>query len=441
MGRKGSTYMSEQSTQKEQEKIFLCKYKIASCVLMMEEEKVVLDHSNILNIEYLCDYEVNIRALLKLTIRTDVRRKLWLLKNKRDIVCKFEFVKIGMDTDLEERITGEEPVWNLEFGIYFGDEEEAIDTNALEERLRSNEDEHPEIDYLEEEDYFESQNMLDIFLFNKKLLSASTKTYNEVYTADILQQAISRLLTKTKHSNVLMSPIENGDTYKELLVPALPAYKGLIYLDQYYGFYKKGALIFYDLEWLYITNPNGKVTAKREDEWAETTFLVNRIENAVPGNGMTRIPEQKIFYINLSEMDINPQKFSITSNESLGSEAKIIVSDDVEIEIEEANQSYIDQRNEYIARRRKADNKYAVDIAKARMEENECILYICAENIDVTAISPNKKYQVIFEETSKQEKYGKYKYRIAYAYHVFRIESESYLSSSHRIILKKCAED
>lgn len=433
--------MSGESTKKDQEKIFLCKYRIPTCVLMLGEEKVILDHSNILNIEYLCDYEVNLRAILKLTLRLDIRRKLWLLKNKRDIICKFELTKTGIDPDVEEYIIGDESVWNTEFGIYFNDEEEASDANALEERLKSNESEHPEVDYLEEENYFESQNVIDVFLFNQTLLNASSKTYNEVYTADILQQCVSRLLTQTKHKNVLMSPIENGEIYKELLVPALPAYKGLIYLDEYYGLYKKGAVIFYDLEWLYIINPNGKVTVKRENEWAETTFLVSKIENAVPGNGMTRRPNEKIFYINLSEMDINPQKASITTNASTGSEAKMIVSDDVEIEVEEAEQSYIDQRNEYIARRKKADNKYSVDIAKARMEENECILYISAENLDITAFSPNKKYQVIFEETSKQEKYGKYKYRISYMYTVFRIESESYLSASHRIVLKKCAED
>lgn len=433
--------MSEESTKKEQKKIFLCKYKIPTCVLMLGDEKVILDHSNILNFEYLCDYDMNIRAILKLTVRMDIRRKLWLLKNKRDIICKFELTKIGIDTDLEEYVTGEEPVWNLEFGVYFSDEEEALDTNALEERLKSNENEHPEVDYLEDENYFESQNTIDIFLFNQTLLNASSKTYNEVYTEDIMQEFVGRLLTKTKHKNVLMSPIENGDTYKELLVPALPAYKGLIYLDEYFGFYKRGAIIFYDVEWLYIINPNGKVTAKRENEWPETTFLVNHVENAVPGNGMTRMPDEKVFYVNLSEMDINPQKFSIATNANLGSEAKMVISDDIEVEIEEADQSYIDQRNQFIARRKKADNKYSAEILKARMEENECILYITAENLDVSAFSPNKKYQVTFEETGKQEKYGKYKYRISYFYTVFRIESESYLSSSHRIILKKCSED
>ncbi|MCM1215402.1 MAG: hypothetical protein NC548_12890 [Lachnospiraceae bacterium] len=432
--------MSEESMKQEQEKIFLCKYKIPTCVLMLGEEKVELDHSNILNVEYCCDYEVNIRAILKMTLRLDIRRKLWLLKNKRDIVCKFELTKIGIDTDLEEYVTGDEPVWNLEFGIYLNDEEEASDANALEERLKLNDEDHPDVDYVEEENYFETQNMVDIFLFNQTLLNASNKTYNEVYTEDILQQAVARLLTQTKHKNVLMSPIENGDTYKELLIPGLPAYKGLIYLDQYYGLYKKGAIIFYDLEWLYIINPNGKLTAKREDEWPETVFLVDTIEQAVPGNGMTRKQDEKVFYINLSEADINPQKFSMTTNVAIGSEAKIVVSDGTEIEIEDADQSYIDQRNEYIQRVKKDDNKYAGEITKARMEENECILYISAQNLDVTAFSPNKTYKVTFTETSKQEKYGKNKYRLAYAYTMFRIESESYLSSSHMIILKKCSE-
>ena len=76
--------MSEESSKKEQEKIFLCKYKIPTCVLMLGDEKVILDHSNILNFEYMCDYEMNIRAILKLTVRMDIRRKLWLLKHKRE---------------------------------------------------------------------------------------------------------------------------------------------------------------------------------------------------------------------------------------------------------------------------------------------------------------------------------------------------------------------
>jgi hypothetical protein len=140
-------------------------------------------------------------------------------------------------------------------------------------------------------------------------------------------------------------------------------------------------------------------------------------------------------------MNINPKKFTIGQNVDIGSEAKVVIADDTEIEIEEADQSYIDQRNEFITYRRKDDNKYTSEILRSRMEENECVLYINAENLDINAFTPNKQYTVVFDETTKQEKYGKYKYRIIYAYHMLKLESEGFMSSSHMIMLKKVSED
>lgn len=424
----------------DQSKHYLCKYQVASLVFMKDDERLETDASNIMSIEKMDDYEFNIRCILKLTLRLDIRKKMWIMKHKRDIICKFEFNKIGIDTDMEIPLTSPELVWNEEFGIYFSDEDEAIDVSVLEQRLTQNEGEFA-MNKIDTENYYESQNLLDVYLFNQKLLNASNKIVNTVFTKNTMQQFVGRILTETKHPKVLMSKFENDEVYTELLLPAYPAYKGLIYLDQYFGFYKKGALIYYDVDVLYILNTNGKMTAKREEEWPETTVLVTGLETSIPGNGMIRKSGEKIFYVSVPDMNVNPQKFSITKNEELGSEAKIVVTDDITIDIEEANQSYVDQRNEYIAYKRKDDNKYSSTIAKTRMEENECILYISGENFDLTAFTPNKVFQVVFEDVSKQEKYGKFKYRLAYAYHMIRAESESYMSPSHHIVLKKIGSD
>lgn len=421
-----------------QSKNFLCKYQVGSLVFMFKDEKIVADASNVLSIEKLDDYEFNIRAIVKISLRMDIRKKLWILKNKRDIVCKFELTKIGMDTDVEQYLTSPEPVWNQEFGIYFSDEDEAIDTKVMEERIALNEGESFASNKIDTENYFESQNILDVYLFNQKLLNASNNVFNDVFTKNTMQQFVGRMLTATKHPSVLMSKFENDEVYTELLVPANPAYKTLIYLDQYFGFYKTGALIYYDVDTLYILNSNGEMTAKREEEWPETTILVTRIDSSSPGNGMVRKQGEKVFYVSVPDMNVNPQKFSITNNVELGSEAKVVVTDDVTVDVEEANQSYVDQRNQYITYKRKGDNKFSADILKSRMEENEVILYITGDNLDISAFTPNKTYQIVFEETTKHEKYGKFKYRLAYAYHMIRLESEGFMTASHRIILKRC---
>ena len=85
-------------------KKYACKYRVDTFVIMMGSENIQLDASNILSIEYANDYEYNIRAMVKVTLRVDIRRKMWILQNKRDIMVKFELSKIGMDLDSEEFI-------------------------------------------------------------------------------------------------------------------------------------------------------------------------------------------------------------------------------------------------------------------------------------------------------------------------------------------------
>lgn len=422
-------------------KLLLCRYSVENLVLMLGAETVTLDHSNILSIEYLNDFEFNIRALLKISLRIDIRRKLWILRNKRSITAKFELVKFGMDMDSEIAVTTPETVWNQEFALYFPDEEESTDTGAMEQRIDMNEKGAYSSNDIESESMFESENMIDIYLFDQKFLDASNKTYNGVFTKDLIQNCVARILTETKHDRVIMSPFENDEVYEELLVPANPTYKSLIYLDQYYGFYKMGALIYYDVDTMYILNTNGKVTAKKEGENPTTIIYVTSIDYSTPGNGMYRRDGEKCFYCSVNEMNVNSQKFSDNNNEILGSEAKYVIEDDVSIDLSSANQSYTNQRNEKIAYTKKDDNKFIANITRARREENEVVLYISGENLDITAFTPNKEYQICFDETSKHLKYADYKYRLAYAYHILKPESDQYMVSSHRLILKKRAEE
>lgn len=420
--------------------LYLCKYQLPNLIFIKDDEKFECEPSNIIAIEYLNDYEFNIRSVLKVTLQIDIRRKLWIMKNKRDIICKLELNKIGMDLDIEQFITNPEEVWNLEFGVYMNDDDENSDIDSLERRLEQNDEDTPYMNEIETESYYESQNILDIYLFNQDLLNSSKKVFNGVFTKDTIQQFVGRILSETNHKKVLISSMENNEVYVEELVPALPAYKALAYLDQYYGFYRKGSVIFYDCDYLYIINANGKVTAKREDEWAETTIIVNRLMDATPGDGMIRIENEKRFYVSVNEFGVQAKKPSIDQNVELGAEAKLILIDGIEIQYDEADQSYVDQRNESLIYMRKADNKFTLDMITARMEENECILYLSANNLDISAFTPNKTFKFVFDDETKQLKYGEMRFRLAYAYHMLKAESTLFMSSSHRCIFKRCTD-
>ena len=123
----GSDSSSNKKSGINGDKRYLCKYQVKHLVIMNGADKIEMDHSNILSIEYMNDYDFNIMALLKVTLRIDIRKKMWILKNKKDILVKFELDKIGMDVDTEKYNTASGKVWNLEFSVYFNDEDEAID--------------------------------------------------------------------------------------------------------------------------------------------------------------------------------------------------------------------------------------------------------------------------------------------------------------------------
>jgi hypothetical protein len=434
----GTDSISKKKSSVSSDKKYLCKYQVSNLVIMKNSEKITMDHSNILSIEYMNDYEFNIMALLKVSLRIDIRRKLWILKNKKDILVKLELNKIGMDTENEKYITSSEKVWNQEFAMYFNDEDESIDIETMESRINLNEGKDFQSNNMEGENYFESQNTLDIYLVLPELMKGSRYSFNKVYTKNTLQNIIGHMLTQSGHKHVLMSKFENDEIYQELLLPINPVYKNLIYLDQYYGLYKNGAIIYYDVDVLYILNANGKLTAKRQDEWTETTFLISKISNSTPGNGMVRKEGEKIFYPTVSDMDVNPQNFAISKNAGLGSSAKIVVTDTIDVEVHDADQSFIDQRNENVTFI-KDKNKFTGDVVKARMEENECILYISGNNLDIKAFTPNKIFKVVFDDPGKHKAYGKHNYRLAYSYHFLKLESEGYMTASHRIVLKKTA--
>lgn len=422
---------------RDQSIVYQCKYQVPGLMFATEDEKLVFDSSNIVRVEKHDDYDFNIRSILKVSLRVDMRKKLWIIKNKRDIICTFEFDKIAMDTETEQFLSTPQKIWYDEFSIFLTDDDESIDITAMEQSLQLNGDRELPME-AGDEDYLESENVLNVFLFQKSLMNASNKTVNAVFTRDNIQNMTAQLLTETGHKRVLISPMENTKIYEELLVPAFPCYKALMFLDQYFGFYRTGGMIYYDVDTLYILNTNGKCRAKQQDEWPETMFIVTESPRSLPGNAMVVRPNEKVFYCNIAESSLNVQNYANTMNEKYGSTAKIVVTDDTAINTAEAEQDYIDQRNTTYAYITKEDNQFTADIMKARMEENQANVMINANNLDIQAFTPNKTFKLTFDDTTKQEKYGKYVYRLSYAYHIMVMESGYFYSSKHRIVLKRC---
>lgn len=430
--------MAEQGYEKKPETFYLCKYGFHSFVMMKDDEKIEIDPSNILNFRWINDYDNRARSLIMVSLRVDVRKKLWIIRNRKDITCKIEMAMAPFNNDVDDTPLGNTiTIFNEDFALYFADEEETIDTDLLEDRLSEmNED----INDIENENLQESQDTIDIGLFQKSLLKASMEMYNEVMVENTVQQMIGHLLTKTGHSPVLMSKCENDEVYKELIVPPLRAYKALEYIDGYYGLYEKGSIIFYDVDTLYILNANGKCTAKREEEWYQTTIMVGNMGSALPGNGMVIRGDDEIFYVICPIANVSIQKSSPINNVKVASSMEEVIIDDTDISNEDSNSEYIFDRGTVVLPRLKDAHKYMTPMFRARMEENEVTLFFEGENYDMRAFGLNHEFCVVFQDQNKQTKYGMFLYRISLVEMTLKPASTQYMDASFRFMFRKAPQ-
>lgn len=415
--------------------LYVCMYKVSTLVFSVGDQKISLNQSNVLSIDKTDYFEYKLRSILKVRLCIDIRQKLWILANKSDVICKFELTKFGMDTDIENEIVGDQNAWNQEFAVYLNDDDAAIDVEALEDELKLNSGEDFTIADTEDRDYFNGQEILDIYLYNASLLKPSTFRLDGICKSDTLSNIVGNIITKSKHKHVLMSPIENSNVYSELIMPSYKAYEALVYLDQYYGLYKAGASIFYDADGLYIINANGKSTATRKKEWPETNFLISPKSNSNPGNGMVYRQKEKTYYINIPEDNVQPNKPSDTTKMTYGDSIQIVTTDDVKVE------TVGNSSNSQITYMKSTDNQFASSIIEARMNENDGVMYINGDGFDLNAFSLNKTFKLTYEDPGKQKKYGNARYRIAFAYHGLKVQTDKYMKSTHYIVLKRCSQN
>lgn len=419
-----------------------CKYQIRHLIIANGGEQISCSPSQILSIEHINDYENNMFAVLKITLNLDLAQKKYIIANKTTIMCKLVIEKIGYDLETETNKTGFEYLYNQVFEVHFNDDDENTNPELMEQRKAMNATGGTaDQNYMNQIDYHESQNLFEIYLFNPILLASSKYVINNIYTESNLQDIVAQMLAQSGHQNVLMGRVDNPEVYQELLIPALPVSKAVVYLDQYYGLYKTGGLVYYDIDRMYILSTNGRATAVMPGEWYETTILIPSPDESIPGSGMVRIPGQKIYYPAINEREVNIQKSTPMKNVSSGHDNKVVVKDGIDISSSQQNLTKpADAVNNTKVVYVNKTNKYTQDVINARAIENETIIYISANNLDADAFKPNKTYRVIFYSEEKRQRYSGI-YRLSYFYNVLRVASENYLDSSMHIVLKKVAEE
>ena len=434
----------------EADKRIVLRYSVKKLSFLLDEDEVELGFSNIMGIEYLNYYDENLMSVLKLILKMDIRRKLWLLKNRDDITVKLELVGVKFSPDLEQDDEVEVPFIDDEFVPFFNENDTLPDSESIINSF--SEDPDPNLDIIDHDSYMNSEETIEIYLFKEDIIYSSRYVYNKIFKKETIQNMIGQMLTESEHEKVLMNKIQNEEEYTEFLVPCNPVFKCLTYIDNYFGFYESGALIFYDFDTLYILDlsmeePIGKKAENcdEKDEDPEVNILIDTGSSTTPGRGIVQKDNDDKQYIILTESDINICKFSRTKEPNFGSKISLkVLNPETKLdEIDEENdftaeiEFFGDERTERFINVDK-ENKFYRSALKARIEEDESVAYATTYGIDINYFTPNKVFKLIFAEEKKSKVYKDAKYRLSMVHHYIKPETEGHMECGTKFILKKC---
>ncbi len=401
-------------------------------VLIPGLDDIVIDN-NRLNELYIEDnYEENYFPLIKITLVLNSEVYYNILSHKND--CKF-FLKINkyyIKNDDEQDVSIEKLFLNDTFDLIMDENTDDM-LNSLKEKINSSDYKRrkSEGSILDETD----NNRLSFYLFKSSI--AGTKTnVNKVLSNVNVSDAVAYLMTVAKIKNVLMAQPDNTKKYDEFLIPPLSVLKALAFIDTYYGLYKTGSIIYFGIDYTYIIPYNGKCDVNTKREVTQTNIVVPKSSNTDYADKMGSINKYKdeSNYIIADYKTISIKNASISNNYINANSIQVIDSYD---ESSTTNRSTAKTKNDDFVKifENKTENSFIGEMYAAQSNAKSDIVSLRLQDYDISMITPNKQFKVIFEDSVYRKKYSG-NYILAGLSHSF-ISSGAELLLNSTVILRK----
>ena len=391
---------------KESDKLYIYKYVVDEFKLVNGPSTISLGPINIAGLTIEHDYATNLFPFFKVTLNLNPITHEYIVENKNDIKFKVRILKIPMERS-SGKTSMKTEVINSVFSTFMDIDNTSFDKTAYKRRKKLTDMKD------DNDDMMNTNNLLDICLFNDEYVSKLKGTVNFVLSSATVSTCIGYIFSKLGIKNVLMSPLENSRSYSPFVMPSMSGVNALTYLDQNFGLYRSGSTMYFGLKRGYILNCKKGCTAFENGEVKKTTFLVDKIlATSAQTVGAVRVPNEKEteYKISLPSPFVNITTASGISNVLTGVDAQVVNTGNCSISksssgartkngIAYSNNIIVDSDNEFVA------STYA-----AQQSMKSTMINISAEDVNIDAFEPNKEFSFIFEDVDMNKTYkGSYK--------------------------------
>lgn len=346
------------------------------------------------------------------------------IKQENDTV-QFRVRVIRNNYDIDGNMKNYELFFNKTFRCFMDKDNIIKDNERLDVKRNTDQAQHPS--YV--------ANPREFYLFLDDVIKCKKITNLSVENAQ-LTDLVVYLFNQYGIEKLLMSKLDNQMTVRNLIIPNGNLIENLTFLDETLGFYKKGMLLYFDIDNAYLIDKNALCTSWRPNEVRITHIHVaNHISSDSQLNGQFTDKDRKQCHIFTHTDRVEIKNANIINDQINGNSITVINAKNNSITNISGDTTQIGSANSNIVIS-KYSNSYANSIIETRLNESENICTLSFLGIDVDVFSPNKEIILTFEEPNLHKKYSG-NYRILKLISTLRKDAEELVGEVQVILAKQ----
>lgn len=392
----------------DNDKLVQYRYVVSEFTLIFPDESKQLPEFRVNSFKIENFFDDDVFPIFKMSVILEPSIMYKIIENKNDIKFKVRIQKYYKETDKEKKSLYSDYI-NDTFSIF-------LDDSNTEYNYKSANDENG-MDQV--------RDPFDLFLFKDELITNLRQTSNTIISSANMSTVITYILSKVNAKKVLMTPLDNTDVYESIVLPPQSYINQLKYLDNSYGFYKKGAVIFFGLENGYILSYTGGCTAYETNEQKNVKFFVLPDKSSRGySSGIIHREDDDNLYIFVTTDSISIENRSITDNVTGGTDASIIDMNENSTSTSTSGSDVKGTTNKKVIFN-SSSNKYLSDTFAAQSYSNSAVISVGMENVNAELLKPNKGFSFAFESTAYSQQYQG-TYRLSSTVLMFEREGEDF---------------
>lgn len=248
-------------------------------------------------------------------------------------------------------------------------------------------------------------NSRNFYLFLDDVINCKKVLNLSVSDADITDLII-HLFNECNVEKLLMSKLDNRERIKNLILPNGNIIETINYINNNNGLYKKGMLLFFDLDCAYLIDKNTRCTSWRKNEVRVTHIHISNqksTDSQLAGQFTDKDRKQCHVFAHTDRVEVTNK--NILNDQLNGNSVTIIDAKNNKVTNIDSDLTQIGKANKNILNVN-SNNQFIASTLETRMKENECISTMSFIGVDIDVFTPNKELLITYEDVSLNKKYG-----------------------------------